>query len=185
MKSKFAHLHLHTQYSLLDGFVRIENLVKQVKKLGMDSVAITDHGAMFGVPAFYDACKKEGIKPIIGCEVYVARRGMQSKEGKQDTEPYHLILLAENNKGYQNLMKIVSAGYTEGFYYRPRVDKEVLRKHSEGIIALSACLAGEIAVHILAGKYEEARGLPKNIEIFSARTTFLELQENGIYEQKS
>lgn len=185
MKSKFAHLHLHTQYSLLDGFVRIENLVKQVKKLGMDSVAITDHGAMFGVPAFYDACKKEGIKPIIGCEVYVARRGMQSKEGKQDTEPYHLILLAENNKGYQNLMKIVSAGYTEGFYYRPRVDKEVLRKHSEGIIALSACLAGEIAVHILAEKYEEAkRAAEEYRDIFGKDNFFLELQENGIYEQK-
>ncbi len=185
MKSKFAHLHLHTQYSLLDGFVRIENLVKRVKELGMNSVAITDHGAMFGVPAFYDACKKEGIKPVIGCEVYVARRGMHNKEGKMDTEPYHLILLAENNDGYKNLMKIVSAGYTEGFYYRPRVDKDVLRQHSEGLIALSACLAGEVSVNIIAQKYDEAKKAATEYrDIFGEENFFLELQENDIYEQQ-
>lgn len=185
MKPKFAHLHLHTQYSLLDGFVRIENLVKQVKKLGMNSVAITDHGAMFGVPAFYDACKKEGIKPIIGCEIYIARRSMHDKEGKMDTEPYHLILLAENNQGYENLMKIVSLGYTEGFYYRPRVDKEVLDKYSEGLIALSACLAGEIPANIIGGRYEEAKQAALQYrEIFGKDNFFLELQENDIYEQQ-
>lgn len=185
MTSNFTHLHLHTQYSLLDGFVRIEDLITTVKELGMSSIAITDHGAMFGVPMFYDCCKKEGIKPIIGCEVYISRRSMRDKEAKIDTEPYHLILLAKNNTGYKNLMKIVSAGYIEGFYYRPRVDKDYLKLHSEGLIALSACLAGEIPSYIVAENIDKAKEAAREyIEIFGRENFFFELQENGIYEQK-
>jgi len=185
MTTNFTHLHLHTQYSLLDGFVRIEQLVKRVKELGMNSIAITDHGAMFGVPLFYDCCKKEGIKPVIGCEVYISKRGMRDKEAKIDTEPYHLVLLAKNNTGYKNLMKIVSAGYTEGFYYRPRVDKNYLKHHSEGLIALSACLAGEIPSYIISENLDKAKQAAQEyIEIFGKENFFFELQENGIYEQK-
>ena len=139
----FVHLHVHTEYSLLDGSIRIEDLVKRTKDLGMDSVAITDHGSMFGVIQFYKEAKKQGIKPILGSEVYMAVNKHTEKEQK-DKNQYHLVLLAENNEGYQNLMKIVSEGYVNGFYYKPRVDKDILRKYSKGIIALSACLGGEI-----------------------------------------
>lgn len=185
MSIKFTHLHLHTQYSLLDGFVRIEKLVKRIKELGMDSIAITDHGAMFGVPIFYDYCRKEGIKPVIGCEIYVSRRSMLDKEGKLDTEPYHLILLAKNDIGYKNLMKIVSAGYTDGFYYRPRVDKTFLREYSEGLIALSACLGGEVPSYIIQENIEEAKkSALEYLDIFGADNFYFELQENDIYEQK-
>jgi DNA polymerase-3 subunit alpha len=185
MPVKFTHLHLHTQYSLLDGFVRIDKLVKRIKELGMDSIAITDHGAMFGVPMFYDYCKKEGIKPIIGCEIYVSRRSMYDKEGKLDTEPYHLILLAKNNNGYRNLMKIVSAGYTDGFYYRPRVDKKFLKKYSDGLIALSACLGGEIPSYIIQENIEQAKkSALEYLDIFGKDNFYFELQENDIYEQK-
>ena len=146
----FTHLHVHTEYSLLDGSNKIKEYVKRVKELGMDSAAITDHGVMYGVIDFYKAAKEAGIKPIIGCEVYVAPGSRFDREqGAGDDRYYHLILLAENNKGYANLMKIVSRSFTEGYYYKPRVDVELLREFHEGIIASSACLAGEVARNIV------------------------------------
>ena len=154
----FVHLHTHTEYSLLDGSNKIKEYAARVKELGMDAAAITDHGAMFGVIDFYRAAKAAGIKPILGCEVYVAPNSRFDKEvtGGEDRY-YHLVLLAENNEGYANLVKLVSKGYVEGFYYRPRVDKEVLEQYHEGIIALSACLAGEVQRYIVKGLYEEAK----------------------------
>ena len=164
----FTHLHLHTEYSLLDGSGKIKELVLRAKELGMDSIAITDHGVMYGVIDFYKACISEGIKPIIGCEVYVAPNSRTDREpGASEDRYHHLVLLAENNTGYQNLMKIVSRGFLEGFYYKPRVDKEVLALHSEGIIALSACLGGEVAANLRRGFYEEAKKAALSyIEIF-------------------
>ncbi|WOO35176.1 DNA polymerase III subunit alpha [Anaerocolumna sp. AGMB13020] len=181
----FTHLHLHTEYSLLDGSGKIKEMVARVKELGMDSMAITDHGVMYGVIDFYKACLAEGIKPIIGCEVYVAPGSRLDREaGASDERYYHLILLAENNTGYQNLMKIVSTGFLEGFYYRPRVDHEILKQHSEGLIALSACLAGEVANYIRKGFYEEGKRAALDYqEIFGEGNFFLELQDHGITEQ--
>ena len=148
----FAHLHVHTEYSLLDGSNKIKECISRVKELGMNSIAITDHGVMFGVIDFYRAAKAAGINPILGCEVYVAPGSRFDKEaiGNGDDRYYHLVLLAENQEGYQNLMKIVSIGFTEGYYYKPRVDMDVLKKYSKGIIALSACLAGEVQRNIAA-----------------------------------
>ncbi len=183
----FVHLHTHTEYSLLDGSNKIKEYVKRVKELGMDSAAITDHGVMYGVIDFYRAAKEAGIKPIIGCEVYVAPNSRFDKEltGGEDRY-YHLVLLAENNEGYQNLMKIVSKGFTEGYYYRPRVDMEVLNKYHNGIIALSACLAGEVARNISKGLIEEAKKAAiKYRDCFGKDNYFLELQDHGIPEQKS
>jgi len=153
----FVHLHMHTEYSLLDGSIKIEDLVKKVKELGMNAVAITDHGNMFGAVEFYKACKKENIKPIIGVEAYVAPRSRLEKQGKIDSEPSHLILLAMNNVGYKNLVKLVSIGYTEGFYYKPRIDMEVLRKYNEGIICLSGCIAGKLAKQVLSSNFYGAK----------------------------
>lgn len=183
---KFTHLHVHTEYSLLDGSNKIKEYVARVKELGMDSAAITDHGVMFGCIDFYKAAKEAGIKPIMGCEVYVAPNSRFDKElnGGEDRY-YHLVLLAENNQGYSNLMKIVSKGYVEGFYYRPRVDIEVLEQYHEGIIALSACLAGEVARNIQKGLYEEAKkSALKYQSVFGEGNYFLELQDHGIPEQK-
>ena len=140
----FAHLHVHTEYSLLDGACRIERLIERVKALGQSAVAITDHGVMFGAVDFYKCAKKHGVKPIIGCEVYVAPRSRFDKQHKIDTSPYHLILLCKNETGYQNLIKMVSAGFVEGFYSKPRIDRALLEQYHEGLICLSACLAGEI-----------------------------------------
>ena len=145
MSSEFAHLHVHTEYSLLDGFSRVKKLIKRTKELGMKSVAITDHGNMFGVIDFYKEAKKQGIKPVIGCELYTAQRSLTDKDPNFDKRYGHLILLAENMTGYQNLIKLVSISYVDGFYYKPRVDIEALREHSEGIICLSACLAGDVS----------------------------------------
>ena len=183
----FTHLHLHTEYSLLDGSGKIKEMVARVKELGMDSMAITDHGVMYGVIDFYRACLAEGIRPVIGCEVYVAPGSRFDREaGTSDDRYYHLVLLAENNTGYANLMKIVSKGFLEGFYYKPRVDYEVLKEHSEGIIALSACLGGEVASNLRKGFYEEAKKAALNLrEIFGEINFFLELQDHGISEQKS
>ncbi len=139
LASGFTHLHLHTQYSLLDGSGKIEEMIGHAKELGMESIAITDHGVMYGVVDFYEAAVKQGIKPIIGCEVYVANRGRKDKESGIDNMYYHLILLAKNQQGYENLMRMVSDGFIEGFYYKPRIDIELLRKYGEGIVALSAC----------------------------------------------
>ena len=183
----FAHLHVHTEYSLLDGSNKIKEFVKRVKELGMDSAAITDHGVMYGVIDFYRAAKAEGIKPILGCEVYVAPNSRFDKEltGGEDRY-YHLVLLAENNQGYANLMKIVSKGFTEGYYYKPRVDMEVLRQYHEGIIALSACLAGEVQRYITKGFLDEARkSALKYEECFGKGNFFLEMQDHGIPEQRT
>ncbi|MGB9779729.1 DNA polymerase III subunit alpha [Caldanaerobacter sp.] len=181
----FVHLHVHTEYSLLDGSCRIKDLISKTKELGMKAIAITDHGAMYGVIDFYKEAVAQGIKPIIGCEIYVAPRRMQDKEYGIDDENYHLVLLAKDMIGYKNLMKIVTAASIEGFYYKPRVDKEFLKKHSEGLIALSACLAGEIPSLILRGDYERAKEVALFYDsIFGRGNFYLELQDHGILEQK-
>ena len=182
----FTHLHVHTEYSLLDGSNKIKEYVARVKKLGMDSAAITDHGVMYGVIDFYKEAKAQGIKPILGCEVYVAPGSRFDKEaGNNEDRYYHLVLLAENNEGYQNLMKIVSIGFIDGFYYKPRVDIETLETYHEGIIALSACLAGEIPRYIMRGMYEEAcKSALRYQNIFGKNNFFLELQDHGMPEQK-
>ena len=181
----FTHLHVHTEYSLLDGASKIKELVARTKELGMDSIAITDHGVMYGVIDFYRACREVGIKPIIGCEVYVAPGSRFDREvGRGEDRYYHLVLLAENDLGYHNLMKIVSRGFTEGYYYKPRVDMEVLREFHEGVIALSACLAGEVAVQIRRGFLAEAREAAlRYLDIFGEGNYFLELQDHGIPDQ--
>ena len=183
----FTHLHVHTEYSLLDGSSKIEELVARAKELGMDSLAITDHGVMYGVVAFYKAAKAAGIKPILGSEVYVAPGSRFDREpgGGQDRY-YHLVLLAENDKGYHNLMKIVSKGFVDGFYYKPRVDYEVLEQYHEGVIALSACLAGEVPRYLERGLYDQAREAALKYEkIFGKGNFFLELQDHGIPAQKT
>ena len=183
----FAHLHVHTEYSLLDGSNKIKECVARVKELGMNSVAITDHGVMYGVIDFYRAAKAAGIHPVLGSEVYVAPGSRFSKESGQGNEDryYHLVLLAENDTGYHNLMKIVSRGFTEGYYYKPRVDLEVLEEFHEGIIALSACLAGEVQRYVARGLYEEGKEAALRYEhIFGKGNFFLELQDHGIAEQQ-
>ena len=182
----FTHLHLHTGYSLLDGSSKIPELVRRVKELGMDACAITDHGVMYGVIEFYKACKAEGIKPIIGCEVYVAPGSRFEKGKEKSAERYnHLILLAENDTGHKNLMKLVSRGFTEGFYYKPRVDYELLSEYREGIIASSACLAGIVPTKLRNGDYEGAKAEAMRLqEIFGENNFFLELQDHGLSEQK-
>ncbi len=183
----FAHLHLHTEYSLLDGSCKIGELMEQAGKLGMKQIAITDHGNMYGVIDFYRAARAAGIEPVIGCEVYVAPGSRFDRETVRGEERYnHLVLLAENNQGYANLMKIVSRGYTEGFYYKPRVDQEILEKYHEGIIALSACLAGIVATNLRHGQYEQAKKEVLRLsEIFGPDHFYLELQDHGIPEQKT
>ncbi|MBC8598717.1 DNA polymerase III subunit alpha [Lachnospiraceae bacterium BX10] len=182
----FTHLHVHTEYSLLDGSSKIKELAVRAKELGMDSMAITDHGAMYGVIDFYRAAREAGIKPILGCEVYVAPGSRFDRENVHGEDRYyHLVLLAENNEGYQNLMKIVSKGYVDGFYYKPRVDMEVLKTYHKGIIALSACLAGEVPRFLARGLYEEAKeAVLKYQEIFGRGNYFLELQDHGIPMQR-
>ena len=181
----FTHLHVHTEYSLLDGSSKINEITARAKELGMDSIAITDHGVMYGVIDFYRAAKNIGIKPILGCEVYVAPGSRFDKEaGMSEDRYYHLVLLAENNTGYANLMKIVSKGFVDGFYYKPRVDYEVLSEYHEGIICLSACLAGEVQKYLQRGLYEEAcKSALHYQEIFGKGNYFLELQDHGIPEQ--
>ena len=179
----FVHLHVHSEYSLLDGANRIKDLPKRAKELGMDSIAITDHGVMYGVVDFYKECKKNGVKPIIGCEVYVAPRSRFDKEPNIDNNYSHLILLAKNNVGYKNLIKIVSIGFIDGFYYKPRVDLETLEKYSEGIICLSACLAGSINKAILSDNIEKAKEIAKWHNNVFKDGYYLELQYNGLREQ--
>ena len=183
----FTHLHVHTEYSLLDGSNKIKEYVDRVKALGMDSAAITDHGVMYGVIDFYRAARSAGINPILGCEVYVAPGSRFDREvGSGDDRYYHLVLLAENNQGYSNLMKIVSKGFVEGFYYKPRVDLSLLEKYHEGIIALSACLAGEVARFLTRGMYEDAKKAAiRYQDIFGKGNFFLELQDHGIPEQQN
>nr|UWI49910.1 DNA polymerase III subunit alpha [Clostridioides difficile] len=185
MEKDFAHLHVHTEYSLLDGFSRVKKLIKRAKELNMSSIAITDHGCMFGVIDFYKTAIEEGIKPIIGCEVYTAARGLRDKDPNYDKYQGHLVLLAKNMEGYKNLIKIVSTSYVEGFYYKPRVDMEELRKHCDGIIALSACLAGDVARALMNRNYEKAKKFAIDYrEIFGEENFFLEIQDHSLPEQR-
>lgn len=182
---QFVHLHVHTEYSLLDGACRIPKLVERVKELGQPACAITDHGVMYGVVDFYKECKKQGIKPVIGCEVYVAPRTRFDKVFKIDNSPYHLVLLCKNETGYRNLIKMVSQGFTEGFYSKPRIDWELLQAHHEGLIALSACLAGEIPRRLTQGDYEAAKETALRYrDLFGRENYYIELQDHGIREQK-
>ena len=181
--SKFVHLHIHSEFSLLDGANRIKDLPVRAKELGMDAIALTDHGVMYGAIDFYKACKKEGIKPIIGCEVYVALRSRFDKEPGVDNKYYHLILLAKNNEGYKNLSKLVSLGFVDGYYYKPRIDREILEKYHEGLICLSACLAGEINQNLLNGREEEAERVALWHKELFGEDYYIEIQNNGIQEQ--
>ena len=180
---EFVHLHIHSEYSLLDGANRIKDLPVRAKELGMDAIALTDHGVMFGVIDFYKACKNEGIKPIIGCEVYVAFRSRFDKEPGIDNKYYHLILLAKNNQGYKNLSKLVSLGFIDGYYYKPRIDHEILEKYSEGLICLSACLAGEVNQALLNGENEKAEDIALWHKKIFGEDYYIEIQNNGIKEQ--
>lgn len=181
----FVHLHTHTAYSLLDGEGTIPKLIERAKELGQTAMAITDHGNMYGVIDFYECAKQNGIKPILGCEVYVAARSRFDKVHDLDSQSCHLILLAENDVGYHNLMKLVSAGFIEGFYYRPRIDMDILREHNEGIIALSACMSGVLSRQLLSGNYDEAkRRAQEFLDIFGRDRYFIEIQDHGIFEQK-
>ncbi len=183
--SNFVHLHVHTEYSLLDGANRIHDLVARAKELGMNSIAITDHGVMYGAAEFYKECTKQGLKPILGCEVYTAARTRHDKQTGADSSQGHLVLLAKNNEGYKNLMKLVSIGFTEGFYYKPRIDLEVLEKYADGIIGLSACLSGDIPKALLNGNYSKAKELALRFkQIFGEGKFYLELQDNGIEDQR-
>ena len=181
--SNFVHLHIHSEYSLLDGANRIKDLPIRAKELGMDAMAITDHGVMFGAIDFYKACKAAGVKPIIGCEVYVAPRTRHDKDPELDSKYNHLILLAKDNSGYKNLAKLVSLGYTEGFYYKPRIDKEILEKYHEGLVCCSACLAGEVNQAILRNDMEEAKKVALWFKNVFGDDYYLEIQNNGIKEQ--
>lgn len=181
----FVHLHVHSEYSLLDGACRIKDLPKRAKELGQSAIAITDHGVLYGAIDFYKACKAEGVKPIIGCEVYVAPRGRFDKVHKVDSSPYHLVLLCENETGYHNLIRLVSRGFTEGFYFKPRIDRELLRGHTEGLIALSACLAGEVPRALSDSDYARAKEAATFYrDLFGKENYFIELQNHGIAEQQ-
>ncbi|MDO9591993.1 MAG: DNA polymerase III subunit alpha, partial [Erysipelotrichaceae bacterium] len=181
----FVHLHLHTEYSLLDGFTVIDRLFERVKALGMKAVAITDHGVMFGVVDFYKAAKAAGVKPILGCEVYMASRSMKDKDSNMDKNRGHLVLLVENAKGYENLIHLVSRGFIDGYYYKPRIDLELLAKHSEGLICTSACLGGDVQSLIAEDRYGEAKSLAERYaSIFGPEHYYLELQDHGIELQK-
>ncbi|EOU1743400.1 DNA polymerase III subunit alpha [Clostridium perfringens] len=181
---KFCHLHLHSGYSLLDGSGKIKPLIKRAKELGMESIALTDHGVMYGCVDLYKEAKAEGIKPILGCEVYVVPKSRKIKNNDEDNKTYHLVLLVKNEKGYENLMKIVSVASIEGFYYKPRIDREYLKEHSEGIIALSACLGGEVQKAILNGNIDKAREAATFYRDTFKDGFYLELQNHGIEEQK-
>lgn len=181
--SNFVHLHVHSEFSLLDGANRIKDLPVRAKELGMDSIAITDHGVMFGVIDFYKACKSNGIKPIIGCEVYVAPRTRFDKEPNIDNKYYHLILLAKNNEGYKNLSKLVSLGFVDGYYYKPRIDKEILEKYHEGLICCSACIGGEVAQNLLNDMPERAEEVALWYKNLFGDDYYLEVQANSMREQ--
>ena len=180
----FVHLHVHSEYSLLDGTCRLPDLTRRAKELGQTSIAVTDHGVMYGAVNFYAEAKKAEIKPIIGCEVYVAAGSRHNKDSEKDNFYYHLVLLAENNEGYKNLIKLVSYGFTEGFYYKPRVDIELLKQYKNGLIALSACLAWPVCHNLLAVNYQ--KGLEQAIlydEIFGRRNFYIELQDHGLQDE--
>ena len=177
--SKFVHLHVHSEYSLLDGLSKIPKLVSQAKIMGMDSLAITDHGGLYGAIKFYKECKKEGIRPIIGCEMYIAKGAMSEKSSGRDNENFHLTVLAKDYEGYKNLIKLVTLSHLEGFYYRPRVDKETLTKYSKGLMALSGCNSSEISKSLIEGNFEDTKKLTKvYAQIFGEDNFFLETQRH-------
>jgi DNA polymerase-3 subunit alpha len=181
----FVHLHTHSEFSLLDGLGRITDLVDEASTKGFDSLAITDHGALYGAVAFHRAAVSKGIKPIIGVETYIARRSMTDKEGKADAQPYHLILLASDLTGYRNLCRLVTDAHLDGYYYKPRIDREHLAKHSEGLIGLSACLNGEISRALEVDDWDLARQVTSSYsDIFGKGRFFLELQDHGLVEQR-
>ncbi len=180
----FVHLHVHTEYSLLDGACRIEKLAKRAKELGQSALAITDHGVMYGAVAFYKACRAAGVKPIIGCEVYVAPRTRHDKEHGLDNAYSHLILLCKNETGYRNLCYLVSAGFTEGFYNKPRIDWPLLHEHAEGLVCLSGCLAGEIPQKLIRGDYEAAKARALDLKALFGDDFYLEIQNHGIPEER-
>ncbi len=183
--SDFTHLHVHSEFSLLDGLGRITELVARAKGLGFDSLAVTDHGALYGAVAFYQACRAAGIKPIIGVETYVARRSMRDREGRVDDKPYHLVLLARDWTGYQNLCRLMTSAHLEGYYYKPRIDRDILAQHSEGLVGMSACLAGEVARAIEVGDFDEAKRVAATYgDIFGRDNFYLELQDHGLPEQQ-
>ncbi|MCD6350956.1 MAG: PHP domain-containing protein, partial [Armatimonadetes bacterium] len=185
MGKPFVHLHTHTEYSLLDGACRLEPLAKRAKDLGMPALAITDHGAMYGIIEFYQACTAEGIKPILGCEVYMAARSRFDQE-QQDRAVRHLVLLAENEQGYKNLIKIVTAAHLEGFYYKPRADWELLEEYHEGLIALTACKQGAVAQAFLQSGLEAAREeLERLLSVFGADNVYLEVMDHGLPDQRA
>ena len=182
---EFVHLHLHTEYSLLDGACRIQPLMEHLKKIGQKAVAITDHGVMYGAVDFYKAAKKAGIKPIIGCELYVAARTRFDRVYELDASAYHLVLLCKNETGYKNLIKLCSAGFTEGFYVKPRIDFDLLKQHAEGLVCLSACLAGEVQQFLLNDNYEGAKECALKYDaLFGRGNYYLELQDHGIEDQQ-
>ncbi|HEX8941407.1 MAG TPA: PHP domain-containing protein, partial [Candidatus Limnocylindrales bacterium] len=181
----FVHLHVHSEFSLLDGLGRIRDLVEAAQANGMDAMAITDHGALYGAVAFVQAATAKGIKPIVGVETYVARRSMRDKEGKADSQPYHLVLLATDMTGYQNLCRLVTDAHIDGYYYKPRIDREHLAKYSQGLVGMSACLSGEVPKALEAGDWDLARKLAKEYEdILGKGRFFLELQDHKIPEQR-
>jgi DNA polymerase III subunit alpha len=182
--SQFVHLHVHTQFSLLDGASQIKSLIGKAKAQGMPALAITDHGNMFGVMHFITEANKQGIKPIIGCEVYVADGSRFQKSGKDDRSGHHLILLAKNKEGYHNLARLVSKGYIEGFYYTPRIDKTILREHSEGLIAMSACLGGELPQAIMRSGYQAGVSVVQEFQEIFGEDYYLEVQNHGHPEQQ-
>ena len=180
----FAPLHLHTEYSLLDGACRIGPLVKRLKELGIEHCAATDHGVMYGAVDFYSACLAEGVHPVIGCEVYICPNRFDKQNVSREYS--HMILLCENQEGYQNLTKLVSAGFTEGFYYRPRIDYELLKQHHKGLICLSACLSGDLPKLVLQGRMEEAKQYALNMEeLFGKGNFFIEIMDHGLEEQRA
>ena len=184
---KFTHLHVHSHYSLLDGLAKIDDLIDRAKELGMDSLALTDHGVMYGAVEFFMKAKKAGIKPIIGCEMYLAPNGLKNKNNTQiDKTRYHLTLLVKNETGYKNLMKLVSIAHLEGFYYKPRIDKKVLKKYSQGLIGMSACIQGEVPQTVVNKGVEEAVKVAREYEkIFGAGNFYLELQHHPHYDKQN
>ncbi|MEA2554585.1 MAG: polymerase subunit alpha, partial [Fimbriimonadaceae bacterium] len=183
---RFCHVHNHTEYSLLDGANRIPEMVARSKELGMDSLAISDHGVMFGTMEFYFECQKQGVKPIIGVEAYVAPKGMLKKTGREENETYHLLLLAKDLEGYRNLCKLSTIAALEGYYYKPRIDHDLLRQHSKGLIGTSTCLGSEVCQHLLKNEYDKAQYLAgMYAEIFGEGNYFIELQDHGLPEQRA
>ena len=180
----FVHLHLHSEYSLLDGACRMEEIPQRAAECGHSAVAITDHGVMYGAVAFYRACQKYGIKPIIGCEVYVASKSRHSKSAGEDNKSEHLVLLCQNEIGYRNLIYMVSAGFTEGFFSKPRIDMDLIREHHEGLVALSGCLAGKIPQLILSGSMKEAEGYALEMKSIFGDDFYLEIQNHGLDDQR-